>query len=281
MIVTNSSLQEISEGESLYLVCSAVGVPTPSLQWLHNGREVDRTLLSFGSIDGHNFIGIEIRFQSRQDRIEGNYTCLAANAVGSVSYCYIVFVNSIITSVTVSSPVSTRESNVTFECFGRGSSESENIYQWWMDGNNNMILGNESTLLVVDIDASSGGNYTCKVRNAGAFETGSASTTLYVAPYILTPLEEHILNANGSNMNINCDAAGFPSPTVNWVDSANIAVSNTSLLEFSPVVFGDEGLYRCVANTEINGIIFTATDKTTFVGRLQITQIIIVIFSIT
>ena len=130
-----------------------------------------------------------------------------------------------------------------------------------MDGN---IIGNDSILEVMDIDASSGGVYTCTVSNAAGSD--SASTTLYVAPYIVTPLEEQTLTTNGSNVNISCDADGFPSPTVSWVDMTNAEVMNTSLLEFSPVMFGDEGLYRCVATAEINSMRVTTTDDTILFG---------------
>ena len=77
---------------------------------------------------------------------------------------------------------------------------------------NGSIIGNDSMLEVMDIDASSGGDYMCTVSNAAGND--SASTTLYVAPYIAIPLEERILTTNGSNVNISCDADGFPSPTV-------------------------------------------------------------------
>ena len=85
-----------------------------------------------------------------------------------------------------------------------------------MNGN---IIGNDSMLEVMDIDASSGGVYTCIVSNAAGSD--SASTTLYVAPYIVTPLEEQTLTTNGSNVSISCDADGFPNPSVSWVDMTN------------------------------------------------------------
>ena len=126
-------------------------------------------------------------------------------------------------------------------------------------------------LEVMDIDASSGGSYMCTVSNAAGND--SASTTLYVAPYIVTPLEEQTLTTDGSNVNISCDADGFPSPTVSWVDMTNAQIVNMSLLEFSSVVFGDEGLYRCVAIAEIDGINFTAMDDTILVGKHKLTNL--------
>ena len=140
-----------------------------------------------------------------------------------------------------------------------------NTYQWEKDG---AVLEGETsdTLTLVNVNASFGGNYTCTVRNTAGNE--SASITLHVAPYIVTPLEEQILTTNGSYVSISCGADGFPSPTVSWVDMTNTEVENMLLLEFSPVIFGDEGLYHCVATAEIDGMNFTATDNTILVGKL-------------
>lgn len=162
-------------------------------------------------------------------------------------------------SVTTSSNVVTRGENVTLVCSAKGGPEIS--YSWMMNG---VKIGNESTLVVIDIDASSGGNYICRVSNAAGND--SASTTLYVAPYIVTPLDEQVLIASGSNVNISCDGTGFPNPTVNWVDRRNMKISNGPLLEFNPIVFEDEGLYRCLLTAEINGMNFTTTDETFFDG---------------
>ena len=161
--------------------------------------------------------------------------------------------------MSVSNNFSTIGGNVSFICSAMGGPDNTFI---WMK--NNDIVGNVSTFNVTEVDASSGGSYTCSVSNAAGND--SASTTLYVAPYIVTPLEEQTLTTNGSNVNISCDAAGFPSPIVNWVDMTNKEVSNTSLLQFSPVIFGDEGVYSCVATAIVDGMVFTTTNETTLVG---------------
>ena len=134
-------------------------------------------------------------------------------------------------------------------------------YKWEKNGT---ILGSNDTLKVI-ADASSGGVYTCTVTNAQGSD--SASTTLYVAPYFVTPLNATTLTESGSILNLNCDTAGFPTPTVKWVDSSDLTVSNTSVLDLSPVVFGDEGMYRCEAMSLINFTVFTVTDETTLIGK--------------
>lgn len=150
---------------------------------------------------------------------------------------------------------------IIFDCNAMGG--PTNSFIWTMDGN---VIGNESVFNVMDIDASRGGSYTCTVSNAAG--TDAASTTLYVAPYIDAPLERETLAVNGSNLNISCSAAGFPIPIVKWVDMQGIEVSNSSQLQFSPVIFGDEGVYRCVATTDIKETIYTAVNQTTLVGNL-------------
>ena len=149
---------------------------------------------------------------------------------------------------------------VTLVCTAFGG--PDNVFLWEMDEN---IIGNGSLLDLFAIDASYGGKYTCTVSNAAG--TDSASTTLYVAPYIVTPLDKQTLTTNGSIVNISCDATGFPTPTVNWVNRLAKAVSSSSQLVFNSVIFGDEGLYHCVATTEINKSNYTATDNTTLIGN--------------
>ena len=150
--------------------------------------------------------------------------------------------------------------NIMLVCTAMGGPDIS--FQWEVNGT---IVGNNSVLNLVTIDASHGGNYNCIVSNAAG--TDSASTTLYVSPYIVTPLKEQTLTAHGSNVNINCDATGFPVPIVNWEDMLGLGISSTSQLEFSPVIFGDEGIYLCVAFIEINGTNFTVTNQTTLIGN--------------
>ena len=138
-----------------------------------------------------------------------------------------------------------------------------NLFQWEA---NSTIIGNGSMLEVMDIDASSGGVYTCTVSNAAGND--SASTTLYVAPYIVTPLEEVILTFNGSSINLMCEADGFPLPTVSWDrNTTNEIVSDNSQLIIPTVTFGQEGVYRCLANVTVNGIEYEDSDDTTIIGK--------------
>ena len=159
--------------------------------------------------------------------------------------------------------ISSLGDSVTLVCTAKGG--PNNSFVWERDGK---IIANDSIVHLVSINASDGGNYTCTVSNAAG--TDSTSTILYIAPYVVTPLEEEILTFNGSNVNLNCDATGFPIPSVYWIDSQDVRVSSTSQLQFSPVMFGEEGLYRCIGSTTINGSDFTAMNETTLISKLHL-----------
>ena len=171
--------------------------------------------------------------------------------------------------------VSLLNSNIALLCVVGGDS---NNYQWEKNGR---IVGNDSMLNVLNIDASSGGDYTCRVSNNAG--NGSASTTLYVAPYIVTPLEEVTLTSNGSNINLTCETQGFPAPNIIWDRNktdgivanvtdeivANVTdeiVATGPQLSIPSVVLGQEGAYRCLARATINGLDFEESDFTILIG---------------
>ena len=156
--------------------------------------------------------------------------------------------------------------NITLSCAGQGG--PNNSFVW--EKNGEVLSGkNENQLTLMVVNGSSGGVYTCTVSNAAG--SGSASTTLYVAPYIVTPLEEQTVTTNGSNVNIICDADGFPTPGISWVrvntGMTVTQISSTSLLDITPVTYESAGVYRCVAVAEINGMMFTATTETILFGK--------------
>ena len=158
-------------------------------------------------------------------------------------------------------------SNITVICISSGG--PNNTFQWEMAGN---IIGNDSMLEVMDIDASSGGVYTCTVSNAAGSD--SASTTLYVAPYIVTSLEEQTLTFNGSSVNLSCEADGFPAPIISWNrNTTDEVVSNDSLLVILMVMFGQEGVYRCLATATINGVDYEDSALTIITGKRSVMQL--------
>ena len=125
-----------------------------------------------------------------------------------------------------------------------------NTYQWQANGTD-IPEETMEMLNLPDVDASTGGIYTCVVANAAGNDADS--TFLFIAPYfIIEPVSEE--TQNGSSVTFQCVAEAFPSPSYQWArtDGAPIredVVTTTILLNFSPVVFGNEGDYYCNATS--------------------------------
>lgn len=152
--------------------------------------------------------------------------------------------------------VFSRGENISFECTSMGG--PNNIYTWVMGEKE--VISNDSILTLMNIDASSGGDYTCTVSNLAGND--SATTTLYVAPYIVAHPDD-METSNSSEVNITCVAESFPSPSYMWLKSGIaemvregvVAADVPNTLGFRPVIFGDEGTYTCVASITIGTVV--------------------------
>ena len=125
-----------------------------------------------------------------------------------------------------------------------------NTYQW--QANDTDILGETLAMLTLaDVDALTGGLYTCMVTNAAGND--SDTTFVFVAPYFISePINEE--TSNGLLVTLQCVAEAFPSPTYLWARTDGVPIRGdlltiTSIFVFSPVLFGDEGNYYCNATS--------------------------------
>ena len=138
--------------------------------------------------------------------------------------------------------------SVTLTCTTEGG--PANTYQWSFNG---AVLENETSmdLILPSVTAENGGTYTCSVTNAAGSDT--YTTYVFISPMItLDPVS--VNTTNGANeISFTCNAAGFPEPSFVWMrEGDSLPLSDTTTLTISPVVFGDEGLYYCVATS--NGL---------------------------
>ena len=137
---------------------------------------------------------------------------------------------------------------VSLQCNSTGG--PGNSYQWRVNGSD--LGGENSPMLVLNsVSASTGGEYSCVVRNAAGSNTDN--TNVFISPYITSqPL--HMVGANGSMTMLTCEAEAFPSPQYQWGrmdgDKIRAELSTTSsTLMFTPLLFGDEGEYFCNATS--------------------------------
>ena len=153
---------------------------------------------------------------------------------------------------------------MTFNCSAQGG--PNNILLWLKNG---IVLDGESSshltitnisetsslLTITNITVEDGAEYSCVVSNAAG--NSSVMASLFVVPEI-TQQPQAINTTNGSAVAFTCFATGYPSPEYIWsrenpegtVVAMNVSVE--SQLNIDPVMFGDEGYYRCVAFIDDN-----------------------------
>ena len=176
--------------------------------------------------------------------------------------------------ITPSETFETSNSEVNFTCTAEGG--PNNTFQWFLndvpvdDTDPELTIAsstndsNSSILSISSVNATQhGGIYTCLVTNAAG--NSSNTTTLNVQPIILIQPVSQIFTSNGNDEQLVCQAEAFPYPTYTWIrlDGEDPGV-NTSILSFTPVMFGDEGTYQCIVksgNEEVNSTTSTVIGK--------------------
>ena len=184
--------------------------------------------------------------------------------------CTLLYVGSIVSpegGVRVEVPIAILGENVILTCLAEGG--PGNLYQWQRGGEN---LENETseTLTLTNVNIDDRDNYTCIASNLAG--SGNATATLYIMPQIIEgPVD--ILTQSFSAVNITCFAAGFPTPAYSWerlngLTFVVVDMATDSFLEFSPVSFGDEGVYQCVATSTLsNGTELRVESPAILTGR--------------
>ena len=130
-----------------------------------------------------------------------------------------------------------------------------------------LIVGNEQTLVLTNINASFGGSYDCLVINDAGY--GIDSSILFVVPYFVTH-PQNVELEQMQTLTLTCEAEGFPSPSIKWEKMNRVtgmfeAISgeNSTVFMINSVAFSDFGMYRCVASNVINDVEYNATSHIT------------------
>ena len=114
-----------------------------------------------------------------------------------------------------------------------------------------------------------GGLYQCIARNIAG--NGSDTTYIFVSPrFLIHPVQT--LAISGMINNLTCKAESFPVPQYMWYkheeNGRTLDVGpDDYLLPFNPIVFGDAGIYQCIATS--NSITIYSNNATLY-GELNI-----------
>jgi titin len=131
------------------------------------------------------------------------------------------------------------------ECISIGEPNAN--FQWQANG---VDLDEETSrlLYLYNITADSGGEYTCIISSdIGSDKT---STFLFVYPYFVShPVDMQV--SFGSELQLTCDAIGFPSPKYLWQRADGRKISGdvkNRVLNIHSAQIGDAGEYYCYAS---------------------------------
>ena len=271
---------ELEQMQTLRLTCEAEAFPSPSIQW----EKMNRVTGMFEAISGENstvFIINSVAFNHF-----GMYRCVATNVIDGIEYN----TNSSAAVVTISpkGSVIVQPKNMTFDyedevnltCTCQGG--PNNMFSWLLNGST--ITSGASSYIISSTDFSSiltisqitapdhGGLYQCIAQNIAG--NGSVTTYVFVSPrFIIQPLQT--LSVNGMNNNLTCEAESFPVPQHMWrKHEQNGRILDVGpddyFLPFNPIVFGDAGIYQCIATS--NSITIYSNNATLY-GELYICNI--------
>ena len=175
---------------------------------------------------------------------------------------YVTTVAPLITSVTENQTYG-RGDNITIICLAIGGPD---IFYLWQKNGTVITGANTATLMFSNVNATTGGKYSCVVYNSAGNE--SASTFVFISPYFIHQIEDRG-GYNGSVLILKCEAEAFPAPQYQWERVDGVAIRdevlvNSTILSFNPLIFGDDGRYFCNASSRgvtIQSNLFTLRGK--------------------
>ncbi|KAM3915384.1 hemicentin-1 [Leptodactylus fuscus] len=246
--------------KSIALQCIATGVPSPHITWLKNGLPFN---IMKGNIRVESF-GRILQFKSALLEDDGKYTCVATNSAGEVEQSIVLNVYEppriehseevIYETVIVNQPVS-------LECKTSGKPNPDVT---WSKDNHAILVTGESPVTILD------GGQILQITSAQPFDAGvykcvassiagSADLTyvlqVHVPPSIFGSNEPITVIINNP-VRLECEATGFPTPSLTWLKdgrpvssfSGGIQISSGGrVLTLTNAQVGDSGKYTCVA----------------------------------
>nr|XP_012807460.2 hemicentin-2 [Jaculus jaculus] len=234
-------------GQSLDLPCQASGSPTPTVQWLQNGRPAEE------------LAGVQLASQGTTLHIDhmeldhaGLFACRATNEAGTAGAEVEVSVHEfpsvhIIGGENLTAPFL---QPVSLQCIGSGVPPPS--LRWWKDG---VALATSGGILQIEkVDLRDEGVYTCTATNLAGESRKDVALKVLVPPNIEPgPVNKAVLE--NASVTLECLASGVPPPDVSWFKgrqpvSAQVGAAvldGGRVLRIERAQLSHAGSYRCVA----------------------------------
>ena len=275
--------KKLHAGDTLNLECVAEAFPSPSIQW-------ERINIATGIFQVLPGVTSTVFSYTINYSDFGMYRCVATNVINGVEYN--ATSSAALVTISPEGSVIISPKNVPFDynnevnllCVCEGG--PNNMFTWLFNGStitsgtNNYTLSStddSSMLTISNITVHDhGGLYQCMAQNIAG--NGSDTTYTFISPrFIIQPIQT--LAVNGMINNLTCEAESFPVPQYMWrkheQDGRTLDVGpDDYLLPFNPIVFGDAGIYQCIATS--NSITIYSNNATLY-GKLNICNINIIL----
>ncbi|XP_075041291.1 hemicentin-2 [Mixophyes fleayi] len=245
--ITGSGSVTANLREPVVLECDVSGTPPPSVSWWKDQSQLAAN-------------GPKLQIESLSVDDEGVYTCVAVNEAGEGR-------QDVVLNVLVPPNIEPTDVNqtvvenlpATLECLASGSPVP--VVSWYrgeqlLSATPGVTLLNQGrTLQIERVSSSDTGEYTCVVSNSAGSSELRYTLEVYVPPRIvsITELATFLVN---EQVWLECNATGFPEPTLMWLkDTVPVSTATAGLqifeqgkiLSLSSVHVTDSGTYTCFA----------------------------------
>ncbi|XP_025416415.1 basement membrane-specific heparan sulfate proteoglycan core protein isoform X4 [Sipha flava] len=250
--------QTVPQGTSAELRCISTTDPNLQVQWFKANDNFTSNVQITGSI---------LRIPSAQVKDRGIYYCKATNEGGSGQSSAIIDIERreapTIELYPQSRQVVTIGGSVLFQCRVTGGIPSP-VIKWTRRNGESLPSQIEEippgVIKINNMQAASAGEYVCEARNSAGMTSAIAVLEVQSVPVIRLRPSGVLTVLPGTQVKLNCQATGNPSPTVSWskltrgytpysnvesfsrVDSSNVAEYIIDSAQLS-----DTGTYSCVA----------------------------------
>ncbi|XP_023559876.1 hemicentin-1 [Octodon degus] len=242
----------------LELDCQVTGSPPPAIMWLKDGQLIDER-------DGFKMLlnGRKLVIAQAQMSDTGIFQCVATNSAGEhrKEFEVTVHVPPTIKPSGLSERVVVKHKPVTLQCIANGIPNPS--ITWLKDDQPvNTAQGNlkmQSSGRVLQIAKAlleDAGRYTCVATNAAGESQQHTRLHVHEPPSLEAAgkmLNETVVVNNP--IQLECRAAGNPSPVISWYKDGRPLSSSTSItflnrgqsIDIESAQISDAGLYKCVA----------------------------------
>ncbi|XP_023195302.1 hemicentin-1 [Xiphophorus maculatus] len=253
----------LNKGERLVLTCGVSGIPTPTIKWIMNNKNIP---VHYNHVNGHSELVIER--VSKEDT--GTYTCVAENRVGTIKSLGFVYVKEppIIDGDLHANRIEPLGGNAILNCEVRG--DPLPTIQWSKNGiniriNNRIRQLDNGSLAIYGTESEDAGSYMCVATNDAGVVERSVTLTLQRAPVITLEPVGTVVDA-GTTVVLSCKADGEPGPMIEWTQHARPLLANDRFstlsngsLRITSAQKEDTSEYECVARNLLGSVVVSVT----------------------